>query len=110
MLFAFRNLLLIAKKLLSSFEDEITVEGISASLSSDVILVQACDWLECRNCDGGSEKVILEGNPGWNFIQCEQMATSIKLKLQAWIEVIGICEIQLLGLKSEIWNCCLLTY
>ena len=69
----------------------------SANLKTPNLQVDVCDEVNgCFLCDGREERIKLNGLPGWNFIMCEQIGSSVKI-VSTNGSAIGICEIEILA-------------
>ena len=62
--------------------------------------VDVCNDYGCFECNGGARQIHLEGRPGWNYINCEDMAASVRITLTNFTTVVTLCEIQIIGQKG----------
>ena len=71
------------------------------SLVGPNVTVFVCDWYMCRNCTGGVEQIQLRGSPGWNYVLCEEIGTSLKIEIAPSLFLVGICEVEAFGVNGR---------
>ena len=68
---------------------------------------EVCDQSQCLLCDGGAPQVELTGNPGWNYVLCEVVGSSVHVTFDLKKEpepVVGVCEMDVLGVIGNVVN------
>ena len=69
------------------------------------VTVYICDAdFICRNCTGGAEQITLLGDPGWNYVMCEEIGSAVKIVVDLPNLLDGfsvaICEVNMFGIDG----------